>query len=114
MRPLTLAAALAGLLAACTVGPNYQRPTTDAPAKWRIDYPAAADVANTKWWEQFDDPVLNELIETALRENRDLFIAAARVDQFIGALTATRSQFYPQIGYSADVSRNRASRVGQR
>ena len=112
MRLLALTAALTGLLAACTVGPNYQRPTTDAPAKWRIDYPEAADVANTKWWEQFDDPVLNELIETALRENRDLFIAAARVDQFIGALTTTRSQFYPQIGYSADVSRNRVSRVG--
>jgi outer membrane protein, multidrug efflux system len=111
VRQRALAAALAGLLAACAVGPNYQRPTTDAPAKWRIDYPEAADVANTRWWEQFGDPALNELIDTALRENRDLFIAAARVDQFIGALTTTRSQFYPQIGYSADVSRNRASRV---
>ena len=82
------------------------------PAAWRIDYPKAAEVANTKWWEQFGDPVLNELIETALRENRDVRIAAARVDQFVGALTATRSQLYPQIGYGADASRTRASRVG--
>ena len=71
-----------------------------------------ADVANTRWWEQFGDPALNQLIETALRENRDLLIAAARVDQFIGLLTTTRSQFYPQIGYSFDASRNRSSRVG--
>ena len=78
----TLVASLAG----CTVGPDYVRPKIDAPAAWRIDYPQAADVANTRWWEQFGDPVLNELIETALRENRDLVIAAARVDQFIGAL----------------------------
>ena len=106
---LLLAAALCG----CTVGPDYERPKTDVPAQWRIDFAKAADVANTKWWEQFDDPVLNALIDTALRENRDLLIAAARVDQFIGALATTRSQFYPQIGYSLDASRNRSSRVGQ-
>jgi multidrug efflux system outer membrane protein len=80
---------------------------------WRIDYPAAADVANTRWWEQFGDPALNGLIDEALRENRDLLIAAARVDQFVGQLSVVRSQFYPQIGYSLDASRNRSSRVGQ-
>jgi multidrug efflux system outer membrane protein len=104
---------LAALLCGCAVGPDYQRPTVDAPAQWRIDYPQAADVANTRWWEQFGDPVLNDLIEEALRRNLDVRAAAARVDQFIGALTATRSQFYPQFGYSGDASRNRASRVGQ-
>ncbi len=99
-------------VAGCTVGPDYARPVTDAPAAWRIDYPKAADVANTKWWEQFGDPVLNDLIESALRENRDVRIAAARVDQFAGALVATRSQLYPQIGYGADASRFRSSRLG--
>ncbi len=102
----------AAMLAACTVGPDFTRPVVDTPAKWRIDYPEAAEVANVKWWEQFGDPALNQLIETALRENKDAQIAAARVDQFIGALTSTRSQFYPQIGYSLDASRNRSSRVG--
>jgi multidrug efflux system outer membrane protein len=100
------------LVCGCAVGPDYERPRTDAPDKWRIDYEHAADVANTKWWGEFGDPVLNELIEAALRENRDVLIAAARVDQFIGQLATTRSQFYPQIGYSADASRNRSSRVG--
>jgi multidrug efflux system outer membrane protein len=113
MRGLALSAAVVALVSGCAVGPDYERPKTDAPEKWRIDYPQAADVANTRWWEEFSDPALNELIDTALRENRDLFIAAARVDQFIGQLTTTRSQFYPQIGYSFDASRNRASRVGQ-
>ena len=105
--------AIAALLSACTVGPDFLRPSVAAPDKWRIDYAQAAGVANTKWWEQFGDPALNQLIDEALRENRDLLIAAARVDQFVGALTTTRSQFYPQIGYSADASRNRSSRVGQ-
>jgi multidrug efflux system outer membrane protein len=104
---------VAALLSGCTVGPDFLRPTVATPDKWRIDYAQAAGVANTKWWEQFGDPALNQLIDEALRENRDLLIAAARVDQFVGALTTTRSQVYPQIGYSADASRNRSSRVGQ-
>ncbi len=104
---------VAAAVAGCTVGPDYARPVVDAPAAWRIDYPKAAEVANTKWWEQFGDPVLNGLIETALRENRDIRIAAARVDQFVGALVSTRSQSLPQLGYGADASRAQASRVGQ-
>jgi multidrug efflux system outer membrane protein len=99
-------------LAGCTVGPDYVRPVTQAPDQWRIDYPKAAEVANTRWWEQFGDPVLNELIESALRENRDVRIAAARIEQFAGVSVATRSQLFPQVGYSADANRVRASREG--
>ncbi len=113
MRRLAVAAVVAALASACTVGPDYSRPDISSPDKWRIDYPQAADVANTRWWEQFGDPALNQLIDTALRNNQDLFIAAARVDQFVGQLAVVRSQFYPQIGYSANASRNRASEVGQ-
>jgi multidrug efflux system outer membrane protein len=107
-----IAAVLAILFGGCTVGPNYERPTVETPPAWRIDYPKAANVANLKWWEQFGDPVLNDLVETALRNNRDIVIAAARVDQFIGALTATGSQLYPQIGYGADATRARTSEIG--
>lgn len=113
MKSCALAALVAVALAGCTIGPDYVRPAVEAPTSWRIDYPKAVDVANTKWWEQFRDPVLDELIEASLRENRDIRIAAARVDQFIGALDSTRSQLFPQIGYGADASRTRASRVGQ-
>ena len=88
--------------------PRWMRPppgvsTTAAQSMWPIP----------RWWEQFGDPVLNELVETALRENLDVRIAAARVDQFVGALTSTRSQLYPQLGYGAAAGRARASRVGQ-
>lgn len=104
---------IVALLAGCTaVGPNYQRPAVDAPTQWRISYPESAAVANTEWWQQFEDPVLTELIDRALRNNLDLRIAAARIDQFIGQLTSTRAQFYPQIGYGADASSNRSSKVG--
>jgi multidrug efflux system outer membrane protein len=95
------------------MGPDYSRPAVESPAAYRIDYPKAADVANTKWWEQFGDPALNQLVEDALRGSLDVKQAAARVERFLGALRTTRSQFFPQFGYGADVSRNRASTVGQ-
>lgn len=100
------------LIAGCTVGPDYVRPKTDIPPAWRIEYVKAADVANTRWWEAFGDPVLNDLVDASLRENLDVRIAAARVDQLIGSLRTTRSQLFPQIGYGADASRLRASRFG--
>ena len=96
-------------LSGCAVGPDYEQPKVETPPAWRIEYAQAAEVANTKWWTAFGDPVLDKLVEDALRENRDLLQAAARVDQFLGALRATRSQFYPQLGYSGEASRNRAS-----
>lgn len=111
MRTITLAAFAAAAISGCMVGPDYVRPAVDTPAAWRLEYPKAADVANTQWWEQFGDPVLNELIDTASHENRDVRIAAARVDQFVGVLMSTRSQLFPQTGYGADVSRFRSSRV---
>ena len=101
------------LLGACTVGPDHVKPVVESPPSWRVDYQRAAEVANTKWWEQFGDPVLSELVESALRENRDIRIAAARIDQFLGVLTSTQSQLFPQFGYGLDISRTRASRSGQ-
>ena len=111
-RALGVVAAGAALVAGCTVGPDYRRPDVATPPAWRIDTPQATEIANIRWWEQFGDPVLNQLIEQALIGNLDLVAAAARVDQFIGALTTTRAQFYPQIGYSLDAGRSRSSRVG--
>ena len=113
MRIGTLIVALAAMVSGCSIGPDYIRPSVESPEAWRINYPAAAGVANTAWWEQFGDPVLNELVDSALRENLDVRIAAARVDQFVGALSSTRSQLYPQLGYNAGASNITASRVGQ-
>ena len=103
---LALAAALLG---GCTVGPDWQQPKVETPPAWRLDYAQASELANARWWQAFGDPVLDSLVEDALRQNRDLVQAAARVEQFLGALRTTRSQFYPQFSYSGAASRNRAS-----
>jgi len=102
---------LCALASACALEPS-KTANRDVPPAWRIDYPRAEALADTRWWERFDDPVLDDLIDRALRDNLDLRVAAARVDQFLGQLVATRAQLFPQVDYSVAASRNRATQVG--
>ena len=97
------------LLPGCMVGPDYEQPVVENPSAWRITPKEASDTANTAWWEQFQDPVLNGLINTALLENKDVRIAAARMEQFIAQVEITRSGLYPQLGYGILGSRSQAS-----
>ncbi len=98
-----------GRLAGCAVGPDYKRPEIDAPATFRFQEAQDYESADTAWWALFGDPVLEQLIAEALAGNKDLRIAAARVEEFAGRLTVIRSQFYPQIGYGAGATRERTS-----
>lgn len=95
--------------AGCTVGPDYVKPEVDTPDQWRYEYQETADIVNTTWWKQFNDPVLDELIQTALENNKDVRIAAARVEEFAARVDIARSGFYPQIGYDAAANRNQSS-----
>ena len=116
MRKNTFNALVAGatllVLGGCMIGPDYVRPPVDAPTAWRISDRGARDLANTSWWEQFNDPVLNELIAVALRENKDLLIATARIEEYAGYLGVSRSQLFPQIGVGGDASRQLGSIAG--
>ncbi len=96
----------------CMVGPNYQRPEVKAPSSWRFEEKEAQNVANTAWWEQFDDAILTELILTALRENKDLKIAASRVEEFIGRYGIARAPLFPQVSGAASWGRSRVSEKG--
>jgi outer membrane protein, multidrug efflux system len=106
--PVLMTAALAG----CLLGPNYDRPKVDVPPSFRFEYANAADVVNTEWWQQFDDPVLNALIKTALDNNLNVKQAAARVDEFMGQFISTRSALFPQVSAGFDAARQRASQDG--
>jgi len=111
MRNVLVSVLLALASFGCMVGPNYQRPSVNVPQTWRFEDKEARDVANTAWWEQFDDPAFNELIHIALRENKDLKIAADRVVQFVGQLETTRAPLFPQIGAGGLAGRERASEL---
>jgi len=112
MRRFLISGFLLASLHGCAVGPDYERPEAESVDGWRIQYEEAAGVANTAWWEQFNDPVLNELIETSLIENRDVRIAAARVEQFAANLRISRSEFFPQIGYDVSANRVQSAQTG--
>ncbi|MFA4915458.1 MAG: efflux transporter outer membrane subunit [Syntrophales bacterium] len=106
-----IACVLVILISGCTITKDYQRPQVDIPDKWRVDYQTAADLANTAWWEQFQDPVLNEMIRSALNENKDLRIATGRVEEFAGKLQAAKADFYPQITYGGLANRDYQSEL---
>jgi len=105
MRSLLLTGLFLLIFSGCTVGPDYERPAVHTPADWTVSYDAATAMIDTAWWRQFNDPVLDQLIATAISNNLDLKAALARVDQFLGQLRTTRSEFFPQIGYSGTISR---------
>jgi outer membrane protein, multidrug efflux system len=97
------------LLGGCAVGPDYRQPEISAPPAWQVDMQTAKDTANTAWWEQFGDPALNDLIATALKQNYDLRIATARVEEYYGRYGATRADLFPQVGYGASAGRTQVS-----
>jgi multidrug efflux system outer membrane protein len=88
-------------LAGCAIGPNYRKPEIETPPAWRLEEKEAKDLTNTTWWELFNDPVLNDLVRDALKENKDLRIATSRVEEFYGRYGATRANLFPQLGYGA-------------
>ena len=113
MNRIVLIVVLLVLAGGCTVGPDYRRPQVDAPAGWRLADQEARDLADTAWWRQFGDPVLDGLIEEALRQNLDLRLAAARVEQYAGRYGATRADLFPQVGAGAEYSRARVTELGE-
>ena len=112
MRKLLFVGIAMLLLSGCAISPDYQRPTIKTPATWTVSYEAAAGMIDSAWWKQFNDPVLDKLITTALTNNLDLMAATARVDQFLGQFRTTRSEAFPQIGASAGISRQQDTKTG--
>ena len=108
MRRRLLALCALLTLAGCTLGPDYRRPEIKSPAAFQYEPRDAAATADTLWWKQFQDPVLDQLIAEALAHNTNVQIAAANVEQAAAALTQTRSQFFPAVGYGAGAQRERA------
>ena len=108
MRKTSLILAIGFALSGCSLAPTYERPEVPVPARWEVNIQQANDFANTTWWDQFRDPVLNQLIQTALQENKDVQIATARVEEYMGRYGVTRSAQFPQIGANADGARTRS------
>lgn len=104
---------LAVTLAACAVGPNYERPEVDTGTGW-IAPPQApeANVDLAHWWRSFDDPVLEKLVDRALARNLDIGQAEAHVAEARALRVIIAGGRYPAADVSASVSRQRLSENG--
>ena len=88
------------LLAGCAVGPDYKRPPVSAPPLFRGDTSGRTNsFGDMPWWEMFKDDTLQALIRTALTNNYDVRIAAARVEQARALVEVSRSGYFPQLTY---------------
>jgi NodT family efflux transporter outer membrane factor (OMF) lipoprotein len=106
-------AAMTLLTAACTVGPDYERPDIDAGRGWAVA-PSAAGPAQDleRWWRTFADPTLDRLVTTALDQNLEVREAGARVAEVRALRAAAAGGRYPAVNASAGVTRRRQSENG--
>lgn len=100
---------LSWLLLSCAMGPDYKRPQTDVEDRFRMgdgqpDLPA---LANLPWWELLRDAQLQQLIRTALAENKDLQRAVATVEEFRARALVARSDYFPGITVSGSAPAGR-------
>jgi NodT family efflux transporter outer membrane factor (OMF) lipoprotein len=106
---------LSVLISACTVGPNYKRPDVATPPQFRGAAPASsasASLADTKWFDLFQDDTLKQLITTALAQNHDLKIAVDHVIEARANLGLQQSQQFPSVSASAAYDVNKVSTIG--
>ena len=113
MRSPLLSAALVALTAGCTLGPDYVRPEVPLPEGWRELGPGEPEtLANTPWWELFQDPELSGLIRIALQENKDLAIAVERIEEARALYGFSKADLYPRLDLVGSASRVRVSENG--
>jgi NodT family efflux transporter outer membrane factor (OMF) lipoprotein len=113
---------LLSVIAGCVVGPTYQvpSPATSSQAvlpqfQASLPQPAAASPSSasgvtdlTRWWSQFDDPLVSELIATAQANNPSLAQALARIAQARATAVSSGSALYPSLAANASSIRSRA------
>lgn len=97
-----------GLLVSCAVGPKYHRPAVQTPTNFRDIAPdpqqpaQAASYADLPWWQVFQDPKLQELIRSSLKQNYDVQLATERINAARAQVTITRSSLFPQVAANAN------------
>ncbi len=104
------------LEAGCMMGPNYKRPAVNVPQEYRApdqQQNAASSLGNEKWWEVYQDPVLTQLIHSALAQNYDVRIAAARVLEAQAQVGIVRSNQFPSANVGADIYSQQNAKVSK-
>ncbi len=112
-RALLLTPALLLTLSGCVmVGPDYVQPDLHPPGQWHAQpaTPGLADAqALARWWEQFDEPLLTELISIALQRNLDLRTAQARLRESRLRAQLAEAQLAPSLNAQGSARRSKSS-----
>jgi multidrug efflux system outer membrane protein len=105
----------AGTLAACSVGPEYHRPDLDVPGSYRFqqEKPGAKSFTDLGWWEVYQDKQLQQILQTALENNRDVKIAAARMAEARAQVGVSRLAQFPRVDVTVGDTRQRTLQVGR-
>ncbi len=90
-------------LSGCSFAPKYKRPPMELPESWVLPIEKGIPVS-IQWWQRFNDPVLDKLIQEALQNNKDILIAITRVDYARAQLGIARSDFFPQVSGNAQIA----------
>ncbi len=90
-------------MTSCMVGPKFQKPEVFTPDNYRFSINTDT-VLNLEWWTLFKDTTLNNLIDSALVNNKDIQIAASRIEEAHFNVGFTRADAYPSLGYSGNVA----------
>ncbi len=107
-RPL-LSVLILGLGCACRVGPDYAPPEVEVAERFGEGRDDLADAPVDAWWEGFDDPLLQALVEEAFAANHDVRASLERVRVARALRRVESSGYWPQVGVGAGYTWDRIS-----
>lgn len=110
-RTFLAAAVSAAVLTGCAVGPDYDRPYVPVPKDYRHiqGEEAGLGLLKARWWTEYNDPNLDFFVSKAIANNRTLQQTMANVERAAAQLTVARSNLFPQLNYSGDLGKSKAS-----
>lgn len=114
-QPWIAVVAIGLLLSGCAVGPDFHRPAVHTPKSWlnetsttvaRGILPVPPQSKLASWWQAFNDPILNQLIDRGIKSNLDLMIAAQRLRQARGVVGEAASAWWPTFNVNGQYQRS--------
>ena len=89
-------------LNSCKFGPNFTKPNLKTNEHYINDSLQTDSVVNISWWELFNDPLLDTLIDIALDSNKDVLIAAARIQEYRSIVGLKKGEALPAFNYQGN------------
>ncbi len=107
------------MLSSCqSLGPNYLRQVFNLPEKFsqpvvaNSDKNPAENITVTAWWKHYQDAKLNELVALSLKNNSDIQLAVARIEEADASMREVGASLFPEVNLSADATRSKVTELG--